>query len=230
MAIIVGTPQVQVSGKVGSMVFTSQNGEKVVRNYSNSKPAGSSLQLYYRDRFSDAVNAWRSLPYDEVWVWQKLAYMHDYKHRAYQYFIHCFIHGVGPVQFDYHHLIEKRTLTPVEISCLGTANIELVPAPGLNKFILLRHVFAFIATSNFDVYALNIGYPSYINLFNFVLSNFPNSVGIGPALDCRSQNSGDTGYNEPIVLSSNLQPVTDLGGSSNLNIQVEYSIFDWLNA
>lgn len=230
MAIVTVPGLLSAKGKVGTNVFYNNGIRRNVRSYCKHTKTSTGPQQIQRAFFTDAKNAWKALSFPMVLQWNVWAHAAGWKKGAYQYFIHCYMRGIGPMPVDYHHLIIKKTFTPLELAGLLTADIELIPSPGPNKFILCRFFQCYIANSNFNVPSLNIYFQNEQLVFSPILGVFSPVNQFGPAIYVSSENNGCLFPNYGVFLTSGLNPVIDNVGSSNLNIQIEYSILDWLNA
>jgi hypothetical protein len=230
VAIVTVPGLVSSRGKVGTSVFYNNGSRKNVRSYCKHTKTSTPSQRSQRAFFTEAKDAWKALSWAMVLQWNVWANQVFWKKGAYQYFIHCYMRGIGPMPVDYSHLILKRQVTVAEVCSLGSGDLELIPSPGPGKFLRMRMIQLYCYSPNFSVTPLKLKYSSYVFLAN---------INCAPSfLSAYSQLGFDSNYataffdvdNMPIVLSSDFQAVTDLGGSSDLFLQIEYSIFDWYNS
>lgn len=227
MAIVKNKGNVSVKGKVGSSVFFSSAGQSVIRTASSKYKTSTPAQLAQRGFFQDAKDAWKILTYDMVCQWRSWASQANWKKGTYQYFIHCYMKDLGPMPVDYKHLILKRKITVAELSSIGSSPVLLIPSPGVGKFIFCRNIQWFCSIANYDPsmelavsFFERSGYDYMFQLFGNV-----SKCAFGHFVFIDDFNSHSDFSNLPLFLFG--QNCNDLGCSTDLFLQIEYSIFDY---
>lgn len=224
MGTIAGQVLGDVRGKIGSMVFSRNAKGKSVKGYIYLNQPGTALQLSNRAKFQEAINSWSALDLAGKKYYRDIARFNGFKKGGYQFYVKLYMLGNIPVPLPSDSSLFEKTFSVAELLSTNIADLVVLPPLTAPFYYLFRMCQTYSSFSNFDTGVFVIKFPMQgveLNVINSL--RIPYYQFFRPAEFLNSEFNSFECF-KPVVLTNGGWTVSDLGGSSGISIQIEYSI------